>query len=158
MDKEDIANALVIDDIIDTFDEEELLEQDEEKEDVIAENSDEENTCIDESGNSEPLQDEIENEELGSPHLDGQKSQSKYGFLWQFVRDLLHNSIYNPSIIRSVCKFPTESHQFILLHRWENVEDGEFRIVDSNMVSSLWATVKGNKKMNYEKFSRAMRF
>jgi len=41
--------------------------------------------------------------------------------------------------------------------RWENVEEGEFRIVDSVMVSQLWATVRGNKRMNFEKLSRAMR-
>ena len=43
------------------------------------------------------------------------------------------------------------------LLRWEVEEEGEFRIVDSSMVARLWATVKGNKKMNYEKLSRAMR-
>ena len=28
------------------------------------------------------------------------KSQSKYGKLWQFIRDLLQNEAYNPSIIK----------------------------------------------------------
>ena len=32
-----------------------------------------------------------------------------------------------------------------------------FRIVDSIALANLWATVKGNKSMNYEKLSRAMR-
>ena len=41
--------------------------------------------------------------------------------------------------------------------RWENIEEGEFRIVDSSMVAGLWAMVKGNTKMNYEKLSRAIR-
>ena len=45
----------------------------------------------------------------------------------------------------------------LLISRWEVEEEGEFRIVDSSMVARLWATVKGNKKMNYEKLSRAMR-
>ena len=45
-----------------------------------------------------------------------------------------------------------------MLCRWENIERGEFRIVNSGMVAKLWATVKGNKTMNYEKFSRAMRY
>ena len=45
-----------------------------------------------------------------------------------------------------------------MLCRWENIERGEFRIVNSSMVAKLWATVKGNKTMNYEKFSRAMRY
>lgn len=41
--------------------------------------------------------------------------------------------------------------------RWEVEDEGEFRIVDSSKVAGLWATVKGNRKMNYEKLSRAMR-
>ena len=44
--------------------------------------------------------------------------------------------------------------------RWENAENGEFRIVDTSMVSKLWGsfkTTKQNKKMNFEKLSRAMR-
>lgn len=49
-------------------------------------------------------------------------------------------------------------HQtFIYFGRWELEDEGEFRIVDSSMVAMLWATVKGNEKMNYEKLSRAMR-
>eukprot|EP00091_Calanus_sinicus_P012339 TRINITY_DN27883_c0_g1_i1.p2 TRINITY_DN27883_c0_g1~~TRINITY_DN27883_c0_g1_i1.p2 ORF type:complete len:123 (+),score=36.55 TRINITY_DN27883_c0_g1_i1:210-578(+) len=67
--------------------------------------------------------------------------QWKYGKLWEFVRDLLQIEKYNPSVIR-----------------WENVEEGEFRIVDSVMVSQLWARVRGNRKMNFEKLSRAMRY
>ena len=43
------------------------------------------------------------------------------------------------------------------MSRWENIEEGEFRIVDSSMVAGLWAMVKGNTKMNYEKLSRAIR-
>ena len=42
--------------------------------------------------------------------------------------------------------------------RWENVEAGQFRIVDSVAVAQLWATVKRNRGMNYEKLSRAMRW
>ena len=42
-------------------------------------------------------------------------------------------------------------------YRWENVKEGMFRIVDSIALANLWATVKGNKSMNYEKLSRAMR-
>jgi len=65
----------------------------------------------------------------------------KYGKLWEFIRDLLKIPRYNPSVIR-----------------WELEDEGEFRIVDSSMVAMLWATVKGNEKMNYEKLSRAMRY
>ena len=45
----------------------------------------------------------------------------------------------------------------VALCRWENVEEGMFRIVDSIALANLWAIVKGNKSMNYEKLSRAMR-
>merc|ERR1712066_846834 len=65
----------------------------------------------------------------------------KYGKLWEFIRDLLKNDKYNPRIIT-----------------WEDIDKGEFRIVDSVLVAKLWATVKKNKKMNYEKLSRAMRY
>merc|ERR1712226_811601 len=65
----------------------------------------------------------------------------RYGKLWEFIRDLLKNEKYNPKIIM-----------------WEDIEKGEFRIVDSVLVAKLWATVKKNKKMNYEKLSRAMRY
>merc|ERR1719270_2406127 len=71
----------------------------------------------------------------------GKEKIWKYGKLWEFIRDLLKIPRYNPSVIR-----------------WEVEEEGEFRIVDSSMVARLWATVKGNKKMNYEKLSRAMRY
>ena len=37
------------------------------------------------------------------------------------------------------------------------MKEGTFRIVDSIALANLWATVKGNKSMNYEKLSRAMR-
>merc|ERR1712079_238751 len=65
----------------------------------------------------------------------------RYGKLWEFIRDLLKNEKYNPKIIT-----------------WEDIEKGEFRIVDTVLVAKLWATVKKNKKMNYEKLSRAMRY
>ena len=48
-------------------------------------------------------------------------------------------------------------YSVILRYRWENVKEGMFRIVDSIALANLWATVKGNKSMNYEKLSRAMR-
>ena len=67
-------------------------------------------------------------------------SGTNYGFLWEFIRDLLKNDKYNPNVIK-----------------WEDAEEGEFRIVDSVAFANLWARVKGNKKMTYEKLSRAMR-
>merc|ERR1711953_742394 len=69
------------------------------------------------------------------------ETEARYGKLWEFIRDLLKNEKYNPKIIM-----------------WEDIERGEFRIVDSVLVAKLWATVKKNKNMNYEKLSRAMRY
>merc|ERR1712062_770848 len=84
------------------------------------------------------------NENKGSKKSNASTSKHievRYGKLWEFIRDLLKNEKYNPKIIM-----------------WEDVDKGEFRIVDSVLVAKLWATVKKNKKMNYEKLSRAMRY
>merc|ERR1712038_1449421 len=84
------------------------------------------------------------NENKGSKKSNASTSKHievRYGKLWEFIRDLLKNEKYNPKIIM-----------------WEDIERGEFRIVDSVLVAKLWATVKKNKNMNYEKLSRAMRY
>jgi len=142
------GQPLVLDDLIDDFGDEELEdcesaaetglsddEIDNEESELILElpgSSDEEvsNEIAEEMKNYEP-----------STLTTSTSKLWKYGKLWEFVRDLLHIEKYNPSVIR-----------------WENVEEGEFRIVDSVMVSQLWATVRGNKRMNFEKLSRAMRY
>ena len=41
--------------------------------------------------------------------------------------------------------------------RWENVEEGVFRIVKSEDLARLWGNIKNNPRMTYEKLSRAMR-
>lgn len=41
--------------------------------------------------------------------------------------------------------------------RWENVEEGVFRIVKSEDLARLWGQLKNNPRMTYEKLSRAMR-
>ena len=64
----------------------------------------------------------------------------KIGRLWEFIRDLLLNPEYCPSMVR-----------------WENYNEGVFRFVDSRKVAKLWGTIKENPKMTYEKLSRAMR-
>lgn len=70
--------------------------------------------------------------------------RSRAGFkgkhLWEFIRDLLHNGQYNPSVIR-----------------WEDRDEGIFRIVNSKEVARLWGSRKRNSDMTYEKLSRAMR-
>ena len=63
-----------------------------------------------------------------------------YGKLWEFIRDLLHKPEYCPSMVR-----------------WENVEEGVFRIVKSEDLARLWGNIKNNPRMTYEKLSRAMR-
>lgn len=65
----------------------------------------------------------------------------KLGRLWEFIRDLLLNPLYNPSLI---C--------------WENYDEGTFRFVHSDKVAKLWGSKKDNGDMNYEKLSRAMRY
>ena len=72
-----------------------------------------------------------------SNHLDGRG----YGKLWEFIRDLLHKPEYCPSMVR-----------------WENVDEGVFRIVKSEDLARLWGTIKNNPRMTYEKLSRAMRY
>ena len=68
------------------------------------------------------------------------KPDRGYGKLWEFIRDLLHNPKYCPSMVR-----------------WENVEEGVFRIVKSEDLARLWGQLKNNPRMTYEKLSRAMR-
>nr|CAD7395285.1 unnamed protein product [Timema cristinae] len=69
------------------------------------------------------------------------KPEKKCGRLWEFIRDLLLNQDYCPSLI---C--------------WEDYEQGMFRFVRSEGVAKLWGTIKENPRMNYEKLSRAMRY
>merc|ERR1712126_15366 len=122
--------SLVIDQIIDNFGDDELLDEDTEEDKseynnlVMCDEDDEENSI----GEEESMIIETEPDPEAFPGLDV-KSQSKYGKLWQFIRDLLRNERFNPSIIK-----------------WENIEEGEFRIVDSLLLAKLWATVKENKK------------
>lgn len=60
--------------------------------------------------------------------------------LWKYVWDLLHSNEDNPRIIR-----------------WEDKDDGVFRIVNSEEVARRWGDLKNNKAMTYEKMSRALR-
>ncbi|WAR02626.1 EHF-like protein [Mya arenaria] len=61
--------------------------------------------------------------------------------IWEFLCDLLHDPHYNPALVR-----------------WEDRETGVFRLVKSRQIATIWGMQKGNESMNYEKFSRAMRF
>ncbi|KAI6177428.1 hypothetical protein M3Y97_00906200 [Aphelenchoides bicaudatus] len=68
-----------------------------------------------------------------SQHTKGNK-------LWEFIRDALKDPASCPSIVR-----------------WEDPEQGVFRIVESEKLARLWGEKKNNQKMTYEKLSRAMR-
>ncbi|CAG7729501.1 unnamed protein product [Allacma fusca] len=69
------------------------------------------------------------------------RNEKKTGRLWEFIRDLLKNPEYCPSLVK-----------------WENAEEGLFRFVNSEKVAQLWGNIKGNPRMTYEKLSRAMRY
>ncbi|CAJ0561002.1 unnamed protein product, partial [Mesorhabditis spiculigera] len=60
--------------------------------------------------------------------------------LWEFIRDALKDPATCPSVVR-----------------WEDPNEGVFRIVESEKLARLWGERKNNTKMTYEKLSRAMR-
>ncbi|XP_048727980.1 ETS homologous factor-like isoform X2 [Ostrea edulis] len=66
---------------------------------------------------------------------------SKGNHLWEFIRDLLKDSAFNPTLLR-----------------WEDKETGVFRFVQSEAVAQMWGRKKNNTSMTYEKLSRAMRY
>merc|ERR1711953_813729 len=163
-----MKKALVIDDIIDNFHLDESVEENnvvdvnraealngvKNNENIEKENDSDSYIDDDIDEDEEDLEEEInDDEEYVQPFTTSYKGPKKtgtasvkqpeirYGKLWEFIRDLLKNEKYNPKIIM-----------------WEDVDKGEFRIVDSVLVAKFWATVKKNKKMNYEKLSRAMRY
>ncbi|XP_052797985.1 uncharacterized protein LOC128230041 isoform X2 [Mya arenaria] len=70
-----------------------------------------------------------------------QKSNKTSRKIWEFLCDLLHDPHYNPALVR-----------------WEDRETGVFRLVKSRQIATIWGMQKGNESMNYEKFSRAMRY
>lgn len=65
----------------------------------------------------------------------------KTGKVWEFLRDMLHNPQYCPSLI---C--------------WVKHDDGVFKFNASDEVAKIWGSMRGNSSMNYEKLSRAMRY
>ncbi|KAL8569118.1 hypothetical protein ACOMHN_055034 [Nucella lapillus] len=66
---------------------------------------------------------------------------SKGNHLWEFVRDLLKDPRFNPTLVK-----------------WEDKEMGVFKFVQSEAVAQMWGRRKNNPGMTYEKLSRAMRF
>lgn len=67
---------------------------------------------------------------------------SKVYHLWEFIRDMLADPRYCPNVIK-----------------WENEEEGIFRVIQSETVAALWGAKKNNRtKMTYEKMSRSIRY
>lgn len=69
----------------------------------------------------------------------GQKTKGNH--LWEFLRDLLNNPSYNPSMIR-----------------WFDKSQGIFLIESTKDVAAMWGKRKKNTKMTYEKLARALRY
>ena len=68
---------------------------------------------------------------LGSSHVQ----------LWQFLLELLLDPASHSACIR-----------------WENLEEGEFQMVDPDKVAQKWGERKKRTNMNYDKMGRAMRY
>jgi len=74
--------------------------------------------------------------------------------LWEFIRELLDVSELQQQASRRGCA-PSEAAAAPV--RWENKQDGVFRIVDSKRLATLWGQHKQNTSMTYEKLSRSLR-
>lgn len=61
--------------------------------------------------------------------------------LWEFLEEIVDNKEYSPKYIK-----------------WENREDGIFKLVNSKEVAKLWGKRKNRHDMTYEKMSRAIRY
>ena len=63
--------------------------------------------------------------------------------LYVFIRNLLHNPAYNPSVVA-----------------WVEEAVGCFKVTNTSEFAKTWGRMKSNRseEMNYEKMSRAMRY
>ncbi|KAL1236700.1 ETS homologous factor [Trichinella pseudospiralis] len=94
------------------------------------------------SGRKWPGSRKMNSNQEGSNAQNSKRPHPKAGNkLWEFIRDALKNPETMPSILR-----------------WENREEGVFRIVESEKLARLWGMKKNNSRMTYEKLSRAMRY
>lgn len=67
---------------------------------------------------------------------------SKVYHLWEFIRDVLNDPRYCGKVIK-----------------WENEDEGIFRVVQSELAATMWGQKKNNRtKMTYEKMSRSIRY
>eukprot|EP00095_Tigriopus_kingsejongensis_P011870 maker-scaffold180_size281610-snap-gene-1.28 protein:Tk11870 transcript:maker-scaffold180_size281610-snap-gene-1.28-mRNA-1 annotation:"protein c-ets-1-b-like" len=83
-------------------------------------------------------EEEVEQEDSGTEEEQATIPKAK---ITTWLDQLLNSRKYNPKVVK-----------------WENKEEGLFRVVDQKELARLWGEVKSNKKMNYDKFSRAMRY
>jgi len=51
-----------------------------------------------------------------------------------------------------------EDEKYTDIIRWENRDEGIFRILNPNNVAALWGYMKNSLHMNYDKMSRALRY
>ena len=97
------------------------------------------------------------------------QSHAKYQFLTGGVKQVSDTKIYSNSYFQQRApgtklkitqwlvtrlRDPASNPSVIT---WEEEERGVFRVEDSAMLAKLWGEVKENRKMTYEKLSRAMR-
>jgi len=78
--------------------------------------------------------------------------EMKVYHLWEFIHELLDVSELQQQASRGGCAL----HEVVPV-RWENKENGVFRIIDSKRMAMLWGEHKRNKTMTYEKLSRSLR-
>lgn len=64
--------------------------------------------------------------------------------LWEFLLNLLESEEYLPSSEKSI--------------EWTNKSIGEFRLLKTSVIASLWGKSKNRDTMTYEKMARAMRY
>ncbi|KAK4886449.1 hypothetical protein RN001_002720 [Aquatica leii] len=83
------------------------------------------------------------NGKRGRPKLNicRKNKKQKLGRIWEFLRDLLSNRDTCPSLIK-----------------WDDFKKGTFEFVKTEQVAKIWGKRNDNKTMNFEKFSRAMRY
>lgn len=62
-----------------------------------------------------------------------------------------------PKLMAFLRKLLDDSHYSHLIE-WSSQKSGVFRILDKVVVSKLWGAGKNKPNMNYESFSRALRF
>lgn len=111
---------------------------------VVTSDDEMDDAAVDSGTESCDSKDSVNNKNKGERKRPGRKKGqvSKVYHLWEFIRDMLADPRYCPNVIK-----------------WENEEEGIFRVIQSETVASLWGAKKNNRtKMTYEKMSRSIRY